>query len=395
MAQSNFQFFSYLYQQGQVNVRYYPNARFRYYQVRGNLAVFQVGAMAYCIDMDGGKILWQHTLFENMPTQPQIVLQQVLPDAEGNLEVYYWNQMNAQRTHVRIGQVAAVQASYVALVTQKGLTVLDPLRGKELVEKTLTCRCRRVFGDDQYLFMVEEGEGGAIGAGRVVRAIDGSQITAPDFGGIYPEPYPRDGTQNPGGRSNAGGQGQRQAVPTSSPARICGTASVSPQGRGCTRTEDPGLTGVIEPDGKMTVIEVDTGRILLETNVLQGRVGREDIVNLQEPLLLQDRDRFYLALNQPIDGAKVAGSVIGNNFGNGLRCRNVNGWLLAFFRGRPAQGKTRPWSSTRRGNCTGTRPGRSTPIRWWSSSNSRTCRCCCSRRASTSRSTAGAAAGSR
>jgi hypothetical protein len=63
---------------------------------------------------------------------------------------------------------------------------------------------------------------------------------------------------------------------------------------------------------------------------VQGRIKAHDIKTLHDPLLLQDSQRYYLALNQPVDSNVVAGGVIHNNFNNGLRCAVVNGWFLAF-----------------------------------------------------------------
>src|SRR4029077_6854470 len=63
-VQQNFQYFQFLNPQGQANNAYYPNAKFRFYQVKGNLLVFQVGTVAYCLDADNGKILWQQSLIE-------------------------------------------------------------------------------------------------------------------------------------------------------------------------------------------------------------------------------------------------------------------------------------------------------------------------------------------
>ena len=92
-VQSNFQFFQYLYQQkGNVNVfpanqlSYNANHRFRFYQVKGHLIVFQVGTQVYCLDADNGKILWQHPLIDQMPQQgpnTAMFIHQVLPDRRG------------------------------------------------------------------------------------------------------------------------------------------------------------------------------------------------------------------------------------------------------------------------------------------------------------------------
>jgi hypothetical protein len=62
-------------------------------------------------------------------------------------------------------------------------------------------------------------------------------------------------------------------------------------------------------------------------------------------LLLADNERFYLALNRPIDPNQVSGSVVSNNFQSGLRCRLVNGWVLAFDRVVPKEADQLAWIS--------------------------------------------------
>ena len=70
------------------------------------------------------------------------------------------DQFNNQRTRTPIGHVGAVQASYVALTTSKGLVVLDPLRGNVLWSKISVAPQTEVFGDDQHLFLVNSSGSG-------------------------------------------------------------------------------------------------------------------------------------------------------------------------------------------------------------------------------------------
>jgi hypothetical protein len=70
----------------------------------------------------------------------------------------------------------------------------------------------------------------------------------------------------------------------------------------------------------------------LSTNVAQGRLPLSEVRNLREPLLVADKDRFYLALNHAVDPANVGGGVLSNNFKQGIRSRTVNGWVVAFYR---------------------------------------------------------------
>jgi hypothetical protein len=324
----NQQIFFYLYQQANLNPNYHPNARFRFFQVKGHLIVFQVGVMVYCLDGDKGTKLWEQTTVEGLKNQPNLVPQQVMSDTDGNPEFILWNQMNNQRMRIALGYVAAVEASYVALVTQKGLTVNDPLRGTLLWSRAMETPGARIFGDEQHLFLIEGSDGA--GAGRVLRANDGEVLKVPDFGSIY---------QN---RIRVLGKRILAAVP--------GKAGLSlklydilagkdvwskdfPTGSVVLQTEDRDLTGVIDPKGQLIALEADSGQEVLSTSVLQGRnVTLEDVKNLKEPLLLQDRDHFYVALNQPIDNNKIAGSLLHTNFNNGLRCRPINVWFLALYR---------------------------------------------------------------
>ncbi len=304
------------------------NARYRLVQSVGHLAVIQVGIMAYCIDADNGKILWQQSLLENYVNNPMIG-SQLMVDGDGNLMLTSWNQQNGQQTNQAIGQVGAVQANYVAIVGQKGLQVLDPVRGNVLWKKADVPCGSRVFGDDQHIFIVEVGEGGTIAATRVLRASDGEPVMTPNFAGEY--------------QSRLQTLGRR--ILTMTPNReqktlrlydiVTGknvwSKPLDPQAT-LTATDDPNLIGWVEPNGRLVAIDVPSGKELLSTSVVQGRIPLQEVANLREPLLVADADRFYLALNKSVQANLVNGQVVANNFQNGIRCRQVNGYVLAFHR---------------------------------------------------------------
>jgi outer membrane protein assembly factor BamB len=328
----NYQYFQHLYTQGQANNHYFPNAKFRYFQVKGSLVVFQVGTMVYCLDADNARVLWQQSLLDagnaNQPVPPGVMVHQIFPDADGYLELTVSNPSNGQRTRAPIGHVGAVQASYVALATQKGLMVVDPIRGTLLWKKTDVPASTRVFGDENYIYLVETSEGSA-GSGRVLRASDGMQIPAPDFGGIY---------QN---RLKLSGRRILAAFPGRDGLVLKLHDIVSGKSIWSTtfdakamvlHTEDANLTGVIDPSGQVTILDVNTGAKLLHASVIHGRVTTEELKGLKDPLLIHDADRYYIALNKPIDPAKVARGILANNFSNGLRCGTVNGWFVALHR---------------------------------------------------------------
>ena len=337
MVQNNFQYFQYLYQQaGGGQQTYYPNARFRFYQVKGHLLVFQVGTMVYCLDASNGKQLWQHTLVENVqnpfPGQPGMFVQQVLPDAEGNPEMIMINNFNGQRTRMPIGMVGAVESSYVALVGSKGLVVLDPIKGTVQWKKSDVAAGTRCFGDEQHIFLVESPEPGAAGAGRTLRASDGQEIQAPDFGNLYSNKI-----RTVGRRILAFVPGREKSFLRFYDAlsgKDVWTKEFSSRAVPL-HSENPELCGVIEAAGlknlgSAMVFETATGKELLNGSLLKGRITLDDLANLKDPLLLRDQDRFYIALNKSAEGGKGPTGFIANNFSNGLRCVPINGWVVAF-----------------------------------------------------------------
>lgn len=338
------QLFFNLYQQSTPNAAYYPNARFRFFHVKGHLIVCQVGAMVYCLDGDNGKKLWEMQSVEPMQQNQFVHLQQVLSDEEGNPEFMYWNQLNNSRFRVRLGRIGTAQASYVAVLGYKGLTVVEPLRGGLMWKKPDVPINSHVFGDDQYLFLVEANENGGFGAGRTIRASDGEIQNVPDFSAIY------QGRVRVSGRHILAAQSGVKSVAIRYYDIVAGKDVWSkefPAGSHILHTEDAAITGVIDPKGNMTVMSADTGKELLAANLCQYQITAEEIKSLHNPLLLQDADRYYVALNKPIDAGKVANGLLHNNFNNGSRCLPVNGWFV-FVQKRDgsragADGKTITW----------------------------------------------------
>jgi hypothetical protein len=99
------------------------------------------------------------------------------------------------------------------------------------------------------------------------------------------------------------------------------------------KSEDDDYAGIVDTNsGKVVVLDSATGKELMTGNAAQYRITVDDLKNLKDPLLLADRDRFYVALNQPVDSNKVANGILHNNFNNGVRCMPVNGWIAAFHR---------------------------------------------------------------
>lgn len=330
-----------LYQQNNSNQKYHPDARHRFYHVKGHLIVCQVGVMVYCIDGDTGTKLWESRTTEAFANNGFISLQQTIFDDDGNAEFLCRNQQTGQMFKMTLGHIGAVQASYVALVTNQGLNVVDPLRGTTLWKKADVSMNSHVFGDDRHLFLAEANENNTIGAGRTLRAIDGEPVAAKDFGNAYQTRVAVSGRRILSAQQGVGNLTLRLYDIVS--GKDIWSKAFAP-GAYVLKSEDPTVTGVLDLKGQLTVLGVADGKELVTSNILQGRVTAQDLVNLREPLLLADSDRFYVALNRPIDKGKVADisiyvngvnklvTSLNNNINIGTRCTVVNGWLVAVHR---------------------------------------------------------------
>ncbi|MFO0969659.1 MAG: PQQ-binding-like beta-propeller repeat protein [Gemmataceae bacterium] len=230
-----------------------------------------------------------------------------------------------------LGQVGAIDAGYVALVTQKGLEVVDPLKGTLLWKKMDVTTHTRVFGDENHLFLIENADAESAGTGRVLSARDGSSIdAAPDFGGLYANKIRVEGRTMLVAVPQKGGLIlKRYDIPTGKDlwSKNFGVKTYP------LHTYQAGITGAVDVDGNAYILNAETGEELVKTNVIKSQILADDLRGLERPILLADADRYYIALNRPVDGNKISGSVIGNNFNNGMSCAQVNGWVLALKRG--------------------------------------------------------------
>ncbi len=347
-VQMNQMIFPHLYNPTNPNTgmpaNYLPNARHRFYHAKGHLVVCQVGVMVYCFEGDSGKKLWEIQTTDNVQNNGFVHLQQVVVDAEGNPEFVYWNQLNNQRFRVQIGRIGTVQSSYVAVLSQKGMTVVDPLTGKTMWTRNDIGLNSHVFGNDQYLFVADANDGGAVGVGRVFRANDGQIMRFPDFSAAFSNRIRMLDHQILAAQSNRNDLTLRLYDITSGKDTWTKTFAANSI---VLQTEDAGIAGIVEPDGKLTIVEAATGKVILTSNITSGgRVTVEDLRNLRNPLLLSDSDRYYVALNRPIDATAVSQGNIYNNFNNVTRCLPVNGWVVAVYKNdgqRKAQDRMISW----------------------------------------------------
>ena len=251
----------------------------------------------------------------------------VTADAEGNLEITFRNQFTNQPTHMHVGHVGAVQASYVALLTPKGLLVVDPLKGTALWRKTDVPIQTRVFGDEQCLFTVDLANG-VVGSGQAYRAIDGTNMKVPDFGVFYQNKIRILGRKL---LTRVGGEKTTVKLYDITSGKDVWSQAFHPLAT-VLITEDFAITGVIEPGRQGHGARCADGQDRLSD---QGSPGAGDEGRHQRPggASAAARPGALLHRPEPADRrssrpADPATTILATACG----CRTVNGWVLAFFR---------------------------------------------------------------
>jgi len=292
--------------------------RYPYHAV-GHLVVLPLGHMVFGIDPVGHRLLWEKSLTGQPGVLPTPA--NVIPDPrDGGLQIVYadgWVQ--------RLGQTGPIRSSYVCLQTHDGLEAIDPLSGRTLWTRTDVSLRSSIFGDEEHIYVVEMGNDLVTPAAtRAFRAYDGVAVRVPDFTALYQRRLRTIGRKLLLSDTDARGVTLRlYDVHTGKDVWTSTFAANSV----VLQTEDPDLAGVVEPDGKVTAVNLPTLKVVLQT-----RVDPQHVAKAQSVYLLRDATQFYLFPNLPVDqqtnpwGGPWPNLVIGS----GLRSLPVNGMVYAF-----------------------------------------------------------------
>jgi hypothetical protein len=178
-----------------------------------------------------------------------------------------------------------------------------------------------VFGDDEHVYIVEGGTDGVPLATRALRAQDGVTVGVPEFGALYSKRLRILGRHLLLQEDEPGG-GKLCRLYDVQNGRDVWRQSFSP-GAIIMRSEEPNLTGVVEKDHAVTILDVRTGQILFRSLILA-----EHAEKLQGVALLGDREHFYLALARE----RESGVSWQPNVTYGLRSLPVHGPVYALNR---------------------------------------------------------------
>jgi outer membrane protein assembly factor BamB/tetratricopeptide (TPR) repeat protein len=287
--------------------------------VQGHLVVLSLGTQVCGVDLFDRRILWKRPLADGSFDPTRMTLGS---DETYGLQLYLVDRsgQGGQRLLARTGPAGL---GYVVLQTPAGLTVLDPARGEPLWVRTDVIAETDVFGDDQQLYLAGGTTGGAATATRALRAYDGVAERVPDFAAAL------------GGKLQAlgphllvkGGEGDSLVL------RLYDIRSGQDvwklEGPANTLVLDshvPHLAGKVDPDGKVTVVDLRSRR-----EVLRAALDPAHLKDVQEVHLLADGQRIYLACRRPTDPkSRLSGDPWGA--AQGMNSVWVNGWVYAFDR---------------------------------------------------------------
>jgi outer membrane protein assembly factor BamB len=304
---------------------YNPYTRFPYETV-GHLLILPVGHRLCGIDPVNHRLLWERDLLQDAPgpLRADGRVMSLVPDPrDDSLSVAYpngWKQ--------RLGQVSPFQGQIVCIQTPKMLNALDPLTGRILWSRTDVHPSNYLFADEDYVFVVELDNQNAPNSTRVFRAVDGISVKAPDFTALFSKRLQLFGRylllSETGSTNNVivrlydivtGQDVWKQTYPARSIVA---------------RSEDPGLTGIVEPNGKVHVIDLRARK-----EVMSGEMNAplERLKDVQAFHLLADRNYFYFASQTtPSNNGGVEENIPNVMTQLGMRTVPVSGFLHAFAR---------------------------------------------------------------
>jgi outer membrane protein assembly factor BamB/tetratricopeptide (TPR) repeat protein len=313
------------------------NARFPYCTT-GHLIVLPLAQMVYGIDPVNRRVLWEKNLAAGgtgpelanpqFPNGPQWHGVPIVDPRDGSILVAYQNSW-AQR----LGQTTPLEGQTICVQFREHLSALDPLSGRILWSRSDVDPRNYLFTDEDYVFVVElEQQNNNPHATRVFRAADGISVKVADFSALFAK------------RLQVLGRNLLLSEPEANNRIVLRLHDVLtgqdmwkqtyPSRSLIARSEDPSLTAVIEPDGKVHVIDLKARK-----EIMTGQMAEpaEHLRNVQTIHLLADSKNFYLACEAPLqanNANRFANATVQSNVMTqlGMRTIPVNGRLYAFER---------------------------------------------------------------
>lgn len=302
------------------HVKNWPHFR---YHTQGHLLVLPVERMIYGIDPLRRRILWQRdTRQTSEPSKPEGVVIVFDPRDAGPRLLYSegWIQFP---THNLV-----LSDAVLCVATQGGLQGCDPRTGQLLWVRNDLPRSVRLFGEDGFVFAVEEDAKGNAVSSHVLRLADGATVSAPDFTTAFAQRVQHEGRTLLLTRSND--RATRTLCSYDIPTGKILWDKSYPLNSIVLQSEEPRFTGVVEMNGTIHLVDVSDGK-----EVRTGKIEDANLVlrKIQTIHLLADASNFYFACSTEektdADPRREIAYGIGDLGRSGIL---VQGTLLAFAR---------------------------------------------------------------
>jgi outer membrane protein assembly factor BamB/tetratricopeptide (TPR) repeat protein len=279
----------------------------------GHLVFVQTGHLVFALDPVTRRLLWEKNLAGGRADYRQHV---VGPD--GRLRVTY---ADGRTLSLDLHGLASHDA--LCLPTSDGLVGVSPLDGHTLWSRSGLPPRAEFFGDGQHLFIVSVNETGVAERTRAMRIADGTTVRIPDFSALYSRRHQVFGrTLVLVEKDNKGMVTLRQYDALTGKdlwKKTFAAKSIA------LTSQDETLAGIVQPDGKLTLFDLATGKELITKGM-----WRVHLTKVERLHLFRDRRWIYVACEAP--SPEVVPNTFTSNLmpGTGLRSVPVNGALYAF-----------------------------------------------------------------
>ncbi len=321
--------FSILFPYNQQNPSAQPRPTF---QTLGHLILVQVGQKVFALDPVNKKLLWKKSLASGA-INAQLQQAPVVDPRDGSTQVVYmggWMQ--------RLGRTGPLSPVAACLLTSDGLIGVDPVTGHELWRRNDVSKNSHLYNDEQHVFTIEVAQDGTHGTARVFRLHDGVTVPTRDFSDIYSKRVKMRG------RTIIASDSDNRATTL----RVYDILTGKDLWKGSfaanskvMKPETDDLAGVVEPNGKATILDLNTLKTLTlkftdvdektKQATIQEGIRPEHLEKAVSVHLLKDHKDLYIICNEQADPLVIVPTMQANLMPNtGMRALTAHGSIYSF-----------------------------------------------------------------
>lgn len=291
------------------------------YQNLGHLVMVQVGHRLFALDPVNQKVLWEKHLSASPGVKPIRQPPQgslIVDPRDGSTWVIYhdgWAQ--------RLGKSGRLSPTAVPVMTQEALHGVDPISGQVLWTRNDMPKAAHLYSDDQHIYTIEMGPDGTTGSTRVFRLHDGVTVPTRDFSDLYAKRLKISGNLILAQGEEGRGVSLRLYDILTGTDRYKGTFAPNSF---FLEPECDDLAGVVEPNGKVTIVDLKAAKVLFTTEMKVAHLGKIKTMHL-----LRDSKDIFIVCNNQLDQQVEPTSYTANFMPqSGLKGLGANGMIYSF-----------------------------------------------------------------